>query len=368
MLVIGPYPPPIGGVATHIQHLMAQQRLQDRFSLAFYRTGKKDETASNFVQMFLEIVKIFRYLATFQFRKSDIFHIHTASKMSFFRNSPYIVLSSVGSKGKVLTHIHGAEFEDFYEQSGLWIKKYIAFVLRKSDGIVVTSERWIPVINHICTNCSRIYPIPNGFIQSNFHAINPAIARENLNIPGNIKILLTIGCLEEYKGHAYLVESMKKIVETRNDVAAYIVGLGSLEPTLKRLITQHNLEQYMFLAGGNKPVDELNLWINACDLFVLPSLNEGNPTVMFEAMACGKPFIGTNVGGIPDVITSDTYGVLCNPGDSEVLKEIILESLAKDWDSEAILEYANEFSWERIAQKMEHVYLDVANAPQSPSP
>jgi len=362
VLVIGPYPPPIGGVATHIQHLMAQQLLQDRFSLALYRTGKTDENTSDFVQVFLEIVTIFKYLATCRFRKADIFHVHTASRMSFFRNSPYIVFSSVFSKGKVLVHIHGAEFEDFYAQSHPWTQKFIAFVLGKSDGIVVTSERWIDVIRHICASCSRIYPIPNGFIESKFYAVDPAVARKNLNIPEDTTMLLTIGCLEEYKGHKYLVESMKKIIETRNDVAAYIVGQGSLEPSLKRLIAQNNLEHYVSLAGGNKPVDELNLWINACDFFVLPSVNEGNPTVMFEAMACGKPFIGTNVGGIPDIITSDAYGLLCNPRDADALQEIIMDGLVKDWNSEAILAYANEFSWERIARKLEQVYRDIADA------
>ena len=77
--------------------------------------------------------------------------------------------------------------------------------------------------------------------------------------------------------------------------------------------------------------------MNACDLFVLPSLNEGNPTVMFEALGCGKPFVGTKVGGVPEVIASDDYGLLVEPADPEDLAEKILVALDREWDREAIL-------------------------------
>ena len=56
---------------------------------------------------------------------------------------------------------------------------------------------------------------------------------------------------------------------------------------------------------GGKPHAEIPIWMNACDVFVLSSLSEGNPTVMFECVGCGKPFIGTKVGGIPEIIISD---------------------------------------------------------------
>lgn len=84
--------------------------------------------------------------------------------------------------------------------------------------------------------------------------------------------------------------------------------------------------------------------MNACDLFVLPSLSEGNPTVMFECLGCGKPFIGTKVGGIPEIIVSDDYGLLCEPANSEDLAEKILIALDKEWDEEKIRNYAKQFT------------------------
>ena len=81
--------------------------------------------------------------------------------------------------------------------------------------------------------------------------------------------------------------------------------------------------------GGSNGVsaildDQLNDWIKSCDLFALPSLNEGNPTVIFEAPGCGKPFIGTKVGRIPEVITSGERGLLVDPANPDDLAKKLM--------------------------------------------
>lgn len=99
--------------------------------------------------------------------------------------------------------------------------------------------------------------------------------------------------------------------------------------------------------------------MNAADLFVLPSLNEGNPTVMFEALGCGKPFIGTKVGGVPEVITSNEYGLLVEPADPGGLAEKLFIALDRDWDNEKIALYAQQYSWANIADRIVQIYNDV---------
>ena len=106
--------------------------------------------------------------------------------------------------------------------------------------------------------------------------------------------------------------------------------------------------------------DEIPIWMNACDLFVLPSLNEGNPTVMFECLGCGTPFVGTKVGGIPEIITSDDYGLLCEPANPGELAEKILIALDKEWDCEKIQKYAEQFTWENIVEGIMDVYKKVS--------
>ena len=132
----------------------------------------------------------------------------------------------------------------------------------------------------------------------------------------------------------------------------------SFRTTLERQIHSLGLEGYVRLVGG-KPHNEIPHWISACDLFVLSSLNEGNPTVMFEALGCGKPFIGTRVGGVPEVIVSDVYGLLVNPADPADLAGKILTALDRTWDQEAIVQYADRFTWNEISKEILKVYRSV---------
>ena len=86
-------------------------------------------------------------------------------------------------------------------------------------------------------------------------------------------------------------------------------------------------------------------------------MSEGNPTVMFEALGVGLPFVGTAVGGVPEIITSEDYGLLCPPADPECLAEKILIALEKEWDREKIRKYAEQFTWEEIAKRVINIYL-----------
>jgi glycosyltransferase involved in cell wall biosynthesis len=112
------------------------------------------------------------------------------------------------------------------------------------------------------------------------------------------------------------------------------------------------------LAGG-KPHDEIPLWMNACDVFVLPSVRESFGVVQIEAMACGKPVVATLNGGSEEVIISDDYGLLVEPGDPDDLAEKILVALDREWDREEILTYVERFMWENIAEETMGVYTQI---------
>jgi len=172
-------------------------------------------------------------------------------------------------------------------------------------------------------------------------------------------VILNVGRLYGVvKGHEHLINAMSRIVRERTDILCVVVGPGRLYDALKSQIGSLGLEDHVMLAGG-KPHDEIPLWLNACDLFVLPSLSEGNPTVMFEAFGCGKPFVGTRVGGIPEVVTSDKYGLLADPGNPDDLAEKTLIALDREWDSEAILAYSERYTWKTIAKEIVGVYGQV---------
>lgn len=151
---------------------------------------------------------------------------------------------------------------------------------------------------------------------------------------------------------------MKNVVNVRTDVLCFIGGRGPLKEKLEKQIKELGLQDHVKLLSFI-PSEKLSLWMNAADLFVLPSLSEGNPTVMFEALGVGLPFVGTAVGGIPEVIISEDYGLLCPPANSKCLAEKILIALEKKWDREKIRKYAKRFTWGNIAKKLLKVYEEL---------
>ena len=202
----------------------------------------------------------------------------------------------------------------------------------------------------------RTRSIPNGFRNDLFYPMDTEDAKERLRLPFDGRLLLSVGALVPTKGYPYMLKALKEITGARTDIHYCIVGSGKLKRALEKQVSELGLSNYVTFVGG-KPHDEIPLWMNACDLFVLPSLNEGNPTVMFEALGCGKPFVGTRVGGVPEVITSDDYGLLVEPADPEDLAEKILIALDREWDREAILTYAERFTWEHVTREIVDVYL-----------
>jgi glycosyltransferase involved in cell wall biosynthesis len=251
---------------------------------------------------------------------------------------------------------HGYDIYSLPFKDAAWRKK-IEYVLNSSDAIITVSLRNLECIRELNVH-PPVHIIPNGFRSDLFYPQEMVECRKKLGLPLDRKILLTVGNLEPEKGQKYLVEAIGAIARDRSDILCVIIGMGSEKQALEKQIRSSGLEGDIQLAGAKKHED-IPVWINACDLFVLPSLNEGNPTVMFEALGCGKPFVGTRVGGVPEIIVSDRYGLLVEPGDPDDLGEKILLGLEQEWDHGRILEYADRFKWENIAIDILNVYKEV---------
>ena len=249
---------------------------------------------------------------------------------------------------------HGYDIYDLPFRDSYWQNK-IRNILDSADYIITVSNKNLDYVKKLKLK-TRTKVIPNGFDEKLFHPKDKGECGRKLDLPSEKKIILTVGNLVEAKGQKYLIEAIKKLIEKRRDVLVVIIGSGILKQELENLIVDLNLEDYVRLLGG-KPRNEIPFWINACDVFVLSSLNEGNPTVMFECIGCGKPFVGTKVGGIPEIISSKDYGLLCEAENSEQLVEKILISLDKKWNEKNILNHAKQFIWEKLAEEILHVYV-----------
>lgn len=283
----------------------------------------------------------------------DIIHSHFTYPMGYAGT----IVSRELNVPNVIT-AHGYDVYDLpYRNNSM--RNAVRHALNGTDHIITVSKKNVEHITAMDIN-TRVSIIPNGFRDDKFHIINSDLnsLRNELDLPCESKILLTVGNLKEIKGHNFLIEALKYVSEERDDIYCCIIGHGPLFGVLNNKIVKLKLKSKCSLRGS-KPHNEIPKWMNACDLFVLPSLNEGNPTVMFETMACGKPFIGTNVGGIPEIIDTDDYGLLCEPGNPRELANNILIALDKDWDINKILEKSKNYTWNRLAKETQKIYQDL---------
>ncbi len=253
---------------------------------------------------------------------------------------------------------NGYDVYDMPFRSKNW-KEKIVWTLNHADHVIAVSNSIKKISSQkLDVEDEKISVIPNGFNGKKFYLQEKKEARKKLGLPKNKKIILNVANLVTVKEQKCLIEAIRKISKRKRDILCIIVGSGELKKDLENKIKRSNSGDYIKLAGA-KPHEEIPLWMNAADVFVLPSLNEGNPTVMFEALGVGLPFVGTKVGGIPEVITSGDYGLLVEPMNSEDLAEKILIALNKEWNREKILKYAEQFTWENIAKETVEIYEKV---------
>jgi glycosyltransferase involved in cell wall biosynthesis len=236
-----------------------------------------------------------------------------------------------------------------------WYNSLARFVLAEADQVITVCKFNAEKLLSLGISSNKLYIIPNGYDEGLFKPISRSKAREKLGLPLNKKILLSIGNLVDAKGHTYLISAMSLVLRKRKDVLLIIVGSGSLKELLQSMAKKYGLGDYVMFAGGKKH-EEIPIWMNASDIFILPSLQEGFPTVVPEAMACGKPIVATNVGGVPEAITHNDLGILVNPGDSEGLASAMLEALERKWNPEIILKHAEKYSWRNLAEQIVSIY------------
>jgi glycosyltransferase involved in cell wall biosynthesis len=236
-------------------------------------------------------------------------------------------------------------------------KEKIEYVLGTADHVITVSRSNLDCIKKLDVS-TPVTVIPNGFKKNLFFPRDQAECRRILNLPHDKKIVLAVGVLEHVKGHRYLIDAMHAIRADRNDTLCVIIGGGSQRSSLEHQIRDLGLQGSVILAG-DKPHDSIPVWMNACDIVVLPSLSEGNPLVMFEALGCGKPFVGTKVGGVPEVIISDTFGLTCEPSNPGDLAEKIAVALDRNWDLAEIVRYADNFTWDTISKEIISIYHSV---------
>lgn len=254
-----------------------------------------------------------------------------------------VMLGRMLKKPVILT-VHGNDV-NLYSKFR-FIRKYLSYTFNNAGRIITVSNALKNKVAQLGISEKKIKFISNGVDIEKFHSVNREAARNELGLPLDSKIIVSVGMLIELKGFKYLIDAislMKHKMNYRN-IALVIIGEGPLRYALECQIKKLNLESQVRLVGMI-PHNELYKWHSAADLFALASSSEGWPTVFFEAFACGKPVVATRIEGTSEVISSEDYGLLTEKQEAEEFACKIDLALDKKWDTQKIIDYAAQNTW-----------------------
>lgn len=233
------------------------------------------------------------------------------------------------------------------------VRQMVGLALRKAGKVIALSRALKSAALEFGLQEEHVVVIPNGINISQFPF---ATLDEKKNQ------VLFVGSLIARKGPATLLQAMRLVHQDLPDTKLVLVGEGDERAHLEKFIAEHDMADYVCLAGTQTQSAVAEL-MRESRLFVLPSIEEGQGVVLMEALASGTPCVGSNVGGIPDVVTEDV-GRLVEPGDAHALAEAIRAYLtdAELWQKasaagrQRVLEH---YDWNHLAGEISAVYAEV---------
>ena len=210
---------------------------------------------------------------------------------------------------------------------------------------------------------NKVEVIKYGVDLNKYNIIGDKNPRELIGLNVEDKVIGMVGRLNSQKGHIYLINAARDIVKFYPDVKFVIVGEGILKNELIDQVKAYNLKRNFLFLGYRKDV---NYILGAFDIFVLPSLYEGLPNAILEAMAVGKPVVATAVDGTTEIIEDGKTGLLIPPKDPSQLKNALLKLLSnKTMAAEMGLNGRKRvekiFSLERQVDEFQNLFNSLAN-------
>ena len=319
VLVSGCLPPPMGGMATFYESLLASS-LSEQVQLAFVNTSSQTRTfeqggrlsSSNILQSFADCWRFARALIAY---RPAVVHVGTAFGLSFVKHSLCVLIArSFGSQ--VILHPHCSYAALYKDRSPLW-RWYFRRVLSLVVGLIALSQEWL-ALREIAPKC-QVYALPNAVRLDTYREV----AQEHLNSPRLTRALhvLYLGHIGKAKGSSDLVEAAMTVLPNGEKFEFQLIG-SELAPgegaMLCEKIKAEGLHDQVHICPPVTGSDKLAAYRWA-DVFVYPSYDEGMPMAVIEAMASGLPVIATRVGGLPDLVTEGVNGLLVQAGHPDQL-------------------------------------------------
>ncbi|MBI4299386.1 MAG: glycosyltransferase [Chloroflexi bacterium] len=246
-------------------------------------------------------------------------------------------------------------------------------VMSAANAIIASSRFETEDIVHLYgVSPHKVHVIPPGVDLALFQPMNRTAARERLNLNGN-KIVLYVGRVEPIKGLGILLEAIS-LVDPCEHVQLLVVG-GNAEKDAE-LVQLQLLSEKLLIQGkvdflGTVNHDELPVYYNAADVFVMPSYYESFGLAALEAMACGTPVIASRVGGLQTIVKDGETGYLiswqCPEPFTQRLEMLLSNQAVRQSMAVAARTKAQEMGWSRVVERLLELYHSLTKIPLATS-
>jgi len=301
-------------------------------------------------------------LSTFLFlflkRKDyDIIHCH----LFYLHAVIAVVIAKLLGKKVIVTLYCSRKIGDIESLRKIIRNNFLHIISKRINRFIAISQELRSELRDIGVKEEKIVDIPNFVNTKKFYPVlnkKRSELRSKLFLPPDKKIISFVGRLSPQKGIFYSIEAWSEVIISYPEVALLIIGDGPLMKSLKDQACALNLLDKIEFLGKKENISE---YLQASDIFVLPSLAEGMSVALLEAMACGLPCITTKIGGNVDLIDDGKDGILVKPSSSEELASAILRLLKdkksfKDFGSQARKKILKRYSINSIVPAYINLY------------
>ena len=359
VVMLGPLPPPPGGMATVMANL-ADSRLANDCQLVLIDTAKRTTEGRNvWAAISYQLKLLWRVVSAIWRTHAQIVHIHTCSGFTFWRDVLHMMAARIMGC-RVVWHIHGGFFDRFVAAMPSAGACLYRSVLQKSDAVIVLSSHWRHCLNATARNV-HWKVVANG----------TSIPTDSCR-PSCHTTFLFIGNITVDKGVAELIQAFARLRSRNIPCKLLLVGNGPASDECESLIRSLKCADDIEMPGVLEGLQKRQAF-EAAGCFVLPSKAEGLPMAMLEAMACGLPVIATSVGGIPEAVTDGQEGYLVPPQDVDTLADRMSRlatdaGLREQMGRKARKRVVTEFSLGEACDRILDVYQSILRSDLDQSP
>jgi glycosyltransferase involved in cell wall biosynthesis len=257
----------------------------------------------------------------------------------------------------LLTTVLGSDINEQPRAPAL--RAQIVPALQRCARVVAVSAALGDRLVELGVKRERVVVLHNAVDGERFAICDRRGPRLRLGLPADAKVVLYAGYHVPEKGVDVLVESIPHLARMgRDDVHLVMVGGGELLEPLRARVSALGLRGRVRLLGWAMPKD-IPEYMAACDVFCLPSLREGCPNVVLEALASGRPVVASRVGGVPELVREGEggNGVLVAAGKPEALAAGLKQALSRAWNPEALRATVGALSWDVVGDRY-HALLE----------